>query len=595
MVPVIILSGFGGEQPKIVPRLLPPNGAQDAVNVRLTDGGLTPTRAMAKVGEASNANIKTIFRHAGNWLGWESDKVCAVEGPVAQDRLYYTGDGAPKMRTANGDIYPLALPRPTVVPTATVNGGATGVDKVSRVYVYTFVTEFGEESEPSPPTAAVEWLAGRSVTISGIQAPPSGRNITKQRFYRTQTGRSGTYLYFVAERLASAFDYVDVVSPDAFQEPLPSATWNAPPENLHGLVSLPNGMMAAFAGKDIYFSEPFRPHAWPEQYVLTADAAIVALAAISSTLIVMTEAQPYIITGSHPSSMTMGKTEINLPCINARGVADLGFAVVYPSHEGLVAIRADGGAGIVSGALFTRDEWLKFSPATMKAAQIGGLYAGFYSAAGETGAGSSGVMLIDVSGQAASLTRQAISATAAWYDAKSGGTYILLKGSTAIMRLDDPEAPHMSLSWKSKPFVHQEPLNYGALLIEAETSLSGLDRHRYEAAATAARARNAERISLGVADGALHSALLGRMRLGGDALERPGRSGFSGQDGFERAEAMVMADGKVVATINATNKIARLPAGFKARTWEIAVNANIRIEKISLATTITDLQQSPPG
>jgi hypothetical protein len=594
-MPVIALSRFSGEQPRLVPRLLPPSGAQSAVNVRLTDGALTPVRAMTNVGSVAGAGYGTIYKHGATWLGWASGSVRIAEGPVAQDRIYYTGDGAPKMRIASGTVYPLAVPRPADAPTATIVGTATGADKVSRVYVYTFVTEFGEESEPSPPSPAVTWIAGQTVTVSGISAAPSGRAITKQRFYRTQTGRSGTYLYFIAERDESDLDFDDDIAADDFQETLPSANWNAPVDSLAGLVSLPNGMMAAFSGKDIYFCEPWRPHAWPEQYVLTTDSAIVALGAIGNTLVVMTEAQPYIVMGSHPSSMQMVKTEINLPCINARGVADLGFAIVYPSHEGLVAVRADGGASIASGEIFTRDEWLKYSPATMIGSQISGVYVGFYSATNEIGEMSAGAILLDVSGQGASLTRQDTIATAAWFDAKTGGTYVQLQNSTAITRLDSPTAPRLTLSWTSKPFIHNEPMNYGAIFVEAEVSLSGVERRRYEVLSDAAIARNAARIATGKIYGDLHSRGLNRQRLAGDILERPQRSGFFGQDGFGRAETVIIADGRVVTTIDSTNRVVRLPAGFKARQWEIGISSNVRIEKISLATTITDLQQSPPG
>lgn len=594
-MPVIILSGFAGEQPRIAPRMLPPSGSQAAYNVRLSDGALTPIRSMVQAGEAAQTGLKTIYRHGTQWLGWTSGTVKVAEGPVAQDRLYYTGDGAPKMRLANGTVYPLAVPRPTSAPTVSVSGTATGTDTVSRIYVYTFVTDYGEESEPCAAPAAVNWIAGQTVTVSGIEAPPAGRAITAQRFYRTQTGRSGTYLYLISERPASSANFVDTVPANVFQEPLPSASWNAPPDSLSGLIAMPNGMMAGFSGKDIYFCEPFRPHAWPDQYVLTTDVAIVALAAIANTLVVMTEAQPYIVTGSHPSSMQMLKTEINLPCINPRGVADLGFAVVYPSHEGLVAVRADGSAGIVSGNLFQRDEWFDFEPESIIGSQFSGLYAGFYSKLNDDGTMSAGALMIDISGQSATMSRQNVRADAAWFDAKTGGTYVLPYGSTGIMRLDAPDAPRMSFSWKSKPFVHKEPTNYGVILVEAEDTLSGADRKRYETLSAEAKARNEIRMASGKIGGALHSVRLGSQRLGGDILERPSRSAFAGNDGFERAETVVIADGKVVATLDRTNRPIRLPSGFKAVTWEVLAAANIRVERISLATTMADLQQSPPG
>src|SRR5690606_18334280 len=107
----------------------------------------------------------------------------------------------------------------------------------------------------------------------------------------------------------------------------PSRHWTAPPDALSGLTAMPNGMMAAFVGKDLYFCEPFRPHAWPEIYVLTTDFPIVALGALGTTLWVLTEGYPYRVSGTTPGSMVMDKVEANLPCVNARAVVDLGHAI----------------------------------------------------------------------------------------------------------------------------------------------------------------------------------------------------------------------------------------------------------------------------
>src|SRR5690606_7510378 len=319
------LVGFSGEIPKLLPRLLPDMSAQAAFNVRLDDGALTPIRKPRRVfGFADATNYRTIYRHGEEGLGW-TGLVNAAPGPVAQDRLYYTGDGVPKMRVG-GNVYPLAVPRPTTKLTATVSGTGSG-DKVTRLYVYTFVTEFGEESEPCPISDEVEWEPGQTVTLSGFEEPPAGRGITLQRIYRSQTGSGVTDLYFIAERPASNADFVDNIPPDAINEPLPSRLWNPPPDNLQGLTALPNGMMAGFVGKDLYFCEPYRPHAWPEAYVLTCEYEIVGLGAFGTSLVVVTKGHPYLVTGTSPDSMVMEKLELNLPCINPQSVIDLGYAV----------------------------------------------------------------------------------------------------------------------------------------------------------------------------------------------------------------------------------------------------------------------------
>lgn len=50
-----------------------------------------------------------------------------LPGTAAQDRLYITGDGAPKMRVAD-TLYDLAVARSTAQLTGTVSGMAGGID-----------------------------------------------------------------------------------------------------------------------------------------------------------------------------------------------------------------------------------------------------------------------------------------------------------------------------------------------------------------------------------------------------------------------------------------------------------------------------------
>lgn len=581
-MPAIKLTTFIGEQPRIMPRLLPDTAAQSAYDVRLDDGALTPIREATFESVATSPSVKTIYKHLGEWLSWTAI-VHAAPGPVADDRLYYTGDGPPKVRI-DGQVFPLAVPRPTSGLTAAVTGTGNG-DVASRAYVYTWVTSFGEESEPSQISNIVDWKPGQTVTLSGFAAAPAGRSITTQRIYRSQTGKSGTYLYFIAERAATAANFVDTIGIDAFQEPLPSATWNAPPDELSGLTVLPNGMMAAFVNRDIYFCEPYRPHAWPEKYALTTDSRIVGLGAIGTSLIVMTEKNPYLIGGSTPDTMQMVKLETNLPCINGRGIVDLGFVIVYPSHEGLVAAGADGSVRLVSGNLFNRDGWLALSPKTMVASQISGRYVAFYSRTDADGTVDSGAIIIDV-GQSPFLIRSAENANSTFYDVATGGLFFLRAGESNIYRFDSPEGDRRVLYWRSKQFVLPYPDNFGAILIDADEHLTGEERANEEAARQAVITRNQAKLAAGPVRGEINSAMIGLFPINGDTLEQMPASETTLNVG-------IYADGELVAQINRTNTTERLPGGFTARRWEIDVSTDAQIEQILIGKTMADIQQTP--
>ncbi|NKB96872.1 hypothetical protein HED48_23730, partial [Ochrobactrum intermedium] len=105
-MPAIKLTAFTGEQPRLISRLLPATAAQFSVNTRLDDGGLTPFNTPVQEHSIASADAKTIYRFQNEWLWW-TGIVHAAPGPVAEERLYYTGDGKPKMRV-NGTVYDLA-------------------------------------------------------------------------------------------------------------------------------------------------------------------------------------------------------------------------------------------------------------------------------------------------------------------------------------------------------------------------------------------------------------------------------------------------------------------------------------------------------
>lgn len=577
-MPAINLIGFRGEQPLVVPRLLPETAAQRATNVRLNDGGLTPMLVPAREADGA-ADALTIYRHGASWLTWSS-VVNAAPGPVATDRLYYTGDGVPKM-LVSGTEYDLGIAPPSPALTATLTGSGSG-DVTTRVYVYTWVTGFGEESEPCAASNEVEWQPGYTVTLSGFASTPSGRNITKQRIYRSQTGLSGTYFYLIAERDAANTDFEDDVAVDAFQEPLPSADWNAPPDDLAGLKAGPGGMMAAFTGRDIYFCEPFRPHAWPEKYAQTVDYPIVALAWLGRALVVLTEGQPYLCLGTAPENMSIDKLEANWPCINARGVVDLGFAVAYPSNEGLVAVRGDGSIGIVSGKLFDRDSWLALSPSTFVAAQHGGRYAAFYDTTDGSGSRIAGAVLIDIGGEA-DLIRTSDVASAVFYDVTDGGLYFLNPKDDDIYRLDAPGGARAVMTWRSKPFILPYPENFGVLRVDAADTLTGDEEAAAEAACDAAIAANETAMAAGSIEGDLNATALNGIALNGDILMAlPARA--------PTVSVSVIAEGTRIAEITRTNIPVRLPSTRRAEKWEIEVSANVKVSRITMAKTMDELR-----
>lgn len=577
---VIKLAGFAGEAPRIAPRLLPATGAQIARSVRLEDGKLSPFRAIAKTAVLSpppSGIVKTIYRFLGTWLYWTTT-VHAAPGPVAADRLYYTGDGVPKMRVGS-TIYDLKVAAPTAALTGTPGGVGTG-QVYTRLYVYTFVTGFGEESAPSPISNEVSWQAGQTVTLSGFQAAPAGRNITLQRIYRSQTGTSGgTKLFLIAERAASAGNYVDSIAADAVGEPLPSLDFNPPPDDLHNLVAMPNGMMAGISGKDLCFSEPWQPHAWPIKYRLTLDYAGTGLGCYGTTLVVGTTGNPYLCGGSAPDVMVLEKLELNLPCLNTAGMIDLGYAIVYPSHDGLVQVQG-GGATVPSAALFTRDQWLQMDPSTMVCGQFYGRFFGSFRYTGMDGLPQEGTIILDLTGSQPFLIRSQYKADAFFYDVTSGALFLAI-GDT-VYEFDAQGAVNDFYTWRSKRFVIPAPTNFGALLFEIDDRDDPDALAAYEAAVAAIKASNIALFATGDLGGSLNATPINGMVLNGDLLQTLPVG--------PQIAVTVYADGELQATLTRPGVMQRLPSGKLARQWEIEVAGNISLTELAMAGTGQELR-----
>ena len=578
----IRLLGFSGEIPRAQPTQLPDAGAQYALNARLENGALVPfrrSRLVRRFSEAAPGSIRSIYLHQGEWLRW-SAAVNAAPGPVAQDRLYFTGDGEPKMRVG-GKVYSLALPYPVVSLYGAVLGTPTSTDVTTRVYAYTYVTQFGEESEPSPVSAEVDWRPGQTVTLSGFQKPPGKRGITKQRIYRSQTSAGGiTTLNFIAERDASAGSFIDNIGVDDFGEVIPSQDWNAPPSTLSGLISLPNGMMAAFTGRDLYFCEPWHPHAWPEKYVLTTDYPIVALGAFGTSIVVATTGHPYIVSGTAPESMVMERLELNLPCINAAGMVDLGYSVAYPSVDGLVSVSSSG-AQVVSSPLMSKNDWQKFNPSTFISGQVQGRYFASYEYI-DAGTVRTGSILFDLSGSTPFLIRTNATADAVYFDVPSSTLYLLR--DVEVHEFDAQGQPYESMTWRSKQFVvpHIEP-SFGCILVRP-LEVKSAAKMRAEAAQRATIiAANAAKLSSPLG-GEIAGSSFNAYTVNGDLLEPVPQA--------KEIVVSLIVDGVTVYSTSALNEIRRLPAGYRGETVEIEVTGTAEISEIRVATSMDEVGQA---
>lgn len=234
--------------------------------------------------------------------------------------------------------------------------------KETRAYVYTYVNTYGEEGPPSP--AGVVTCSSTQIVSVSVQRDAVNVGyapINEIRVYRTPTGSSIAQYFYVgtigSASGAGVFAFQDAVQGEQLNEPLSSLNHYPPDPALQGLMSLPNGILAAFKGNELHFSEAYKPWAWPPEYVKTLPNAIVGGIVYGAGALITTRGQPYLVSGVSPDSMTTSKINVDQAGVSKRAITVVDGAVVYGSHDGLVVV-AGGSASLAKGQqFFTREVW----------------------------------------------------------------------------------------------------------------------------------------------------------------------------------------------------------------------------------------------
>lgn len=479
-------------------------------------------------------------------------------------------------------------------PTVTISGGggagatatASFAASETRNYVYTYLSTFGsvvEESGPSPASDNIAVGANQPVVLTGFVPPPGGNyNFTGIRLYRTVVGSGSVSYLQVAELPHSQSSYTDTVGVTALGASLPSLYWNPPPSTLQGIVSLPNGILAGFTGNQIWFSEPYYPHAWPENYMLTVDYPIVGLGVFDTSLVVLTERNPYIITGAAPSSMTQQKLPLEQPCISKRSIQYDNFGVVYASPNGLVAV-GPGVQNVITTPLFTRDEWQELNPDTMLGMIYNNMYLGFYDVEGVIKA------IVLSRGDIPPLVELGFDATAVFIDRSSADVYGVSKTNNLLYQLDADPINTTVFEWRSKKFVLPNPTNFAAFKMQADFDyLDNIDAYNQEVAAITAA--NQALFNSGVSlQSTLNANIANSTLLNGSILTPiPPQGDTRSINVFIYGDEELLFQGGVTS---ATPK--RIPASKKATVYEVLLSGNTPVRGFEMATSVNELRTLP--
>lgn len=254
-------------------------------------------------------------------------------------------------------------------------------DFESRVYCYTCINKFGEESPPSPPSIEakmdscmsvnvnipVSWSVGGSTVYLRNYQP----GVTGFRIYRTVTGSDGTTNYHLFREIGlpsgSAYfaDYMRPVWLDTLRakhakETLPTIGGIQAPAGLQHIQPYSSGILMGFVGDELCFSQDYQPYAWPVARRIKSPYQIRAAATVSNGVLLGTDGGLFIASGATPESMGVMRipedTTMKYPEFFMIGDAAAAF-----TSDGLSVINGQSVDSSLSQQYWTREDWLKWA------------------------------------------------------------------------------------------------------------------------------------------------------------------------------------------------------------------------------------------
>lgn len=551
------VDAFGGMVPIRGDRLLPETAASLAVNTELDSGELRGLIPPARIHRITGANVAYRIRKGDDeaWISSDTGRLDVCRAPIVNDSHYrwYWSDhpNPPKYNTFDRikvglSPFLLGIPAPVATPVVTPSGGS-GIDE-TRAYLFTYVSAYGEEGQPSTPTIATgkadgAWLVSGLPTTVPEQAQ---RNISHVRIYRTITAVSGATDYYPVATVAfgtTSFDDNVALTTIAARDPIESLNWAVPPAGLEGMVPLANGILCGWVGSTLYFSEPYRPWAWPPDYVLSTEGEIVGVGSFGTAAVVLTDSKPYFISGLRPDQISFVQHDVIMPCLSRTSIVSLPDGVLYASDVGL-ALAGAGGVSLLTGEMLSREEWqAEYEPGRLICLRDGGRI---------LGVGRRKSFMLDLGNpRAAFVELVGLDRIATgWADFYSGYPTLMSDGGEIFTWRPTTGTRDLWL-WRSKEYQLPRPINLGWGLITMDD-------------ASALPPRTAQWPGITPLPDALPADQRVRFRL--------------------------FADGKEVMDrwVSTSNPF-RLPTGFKAKLWQFELTGRVKVHSVELATTSKEL------
>lgn len=331
----------------------------------------------------------------------------------------------------------------------------------TRAYTYTVVNQFAEEGGPAPAsTVNVTYLQD----VQAVCTVPDMTGyvpMTNLQLYRT-FGASANYLKIDTTVTGTSGNTITVrdstwKGSDA-EDLLYTLQFIPPPQALNGLAYIGNGFFAGSVKNTVYFSEPYRPHAWP--YNISFPHNVRGVQPLPSGCLVTTSGGTYLVQGVHPSAMVQNRIPVPQAGISQRSMAQIGGVVAFASNDGIVTSDGTQATLDISQQLWRRQDWRNAYGDVLND-MIFGYHDGFLVGLSTTQAKG---FLVKLDEQPGTLTQLPVRVDALFYLPVLDTLYYSV--GTDVYRFRSNVNTY-TLTWKSKEFVLAKPTAFGCGFLNA--------------------------------------------------------------------------------------------------------------------------------
>ncbi len=615
------LTSFVGMFPRYTAYTLDRTAAQNLVDGRVTSNGLEAYREDLIIQRIDKA-YPDFYRHyrsdgSGQWLFFDT-KVDVCKGGVLDDltnRTFITGldtfrvfdsdtlkKGQQTIDSTNS--YIVAVPKPEA-PSVSIKTAGSGSEE-TRTYAISYARvwdsekiDLGDISSPAlnGDLTYIDTKTDASILISNIKTDvEEGHNVNRVYVYRSSVTSSGeaSYRYVIDfpikptaevvegvtyDTANNTVSYLDTKRGEDLGEVPENIGWTAPPDDLKGIVSMRNGVLAGFKDNTVYLSVPYQGHAWPDAFKYPSDYSIVGLGAFGNTLVVCTNAITYLLNTSDPSLAFLTPIQDAHACVSKESIVSIDNACIYATKYGLIRITGNG-ASLVTRPLISDVEWIKLGPHTIRAAMHRGQYVMFWDSASSTSdTFDLRGYVIDFNEMERGMVGISQSATGIFNDLVDNSLYLIYKHNTdnshIIASFADSPYRRRAYTWTSKTFLDNTGLfNLSAGKVnfhEGRLDLSPGPVFVYEES-----------------HNPLNSNQVNTFCINGDANTHDKNKTIVGDDWcllYLYVDDVLRHVEKVY-----NNRPFRLPAGFRGDSYYITLTSTEPITRVQVASSIGELE-----